>query len=71
MNPYEVSRILISGDAFHEDITFENLPNELEDQFELGDCIINQEKRIFFNIKNNSVNQIKFNFNTQVFLLNF
>ncbi len=41
MNPYEVSRILISGDAFHEDITFENLPNELEDQFELGDCIIN------------------------------
>lgn len=71
MNPYEVSRILISGDAFHEDITFENLPNELEDQFELGDCIINQEKRIFFNIKNNSVNQIKFNFNTQVFLLYF
>ena len=69
MNPYEVSRILISGDAFHEDITFENLPNELEDQFELGDCIINQEKRIFFNIKNNSVNQIKFNFNTQVLLL--
>jgi hydrocephalus-inducing protein len=64
MNPYEVSRILVSGDAFHEDITFENLPNDLEDQIELGDCIINTEKRILFNIKNNSQNQIKFNFNT-------
>jgi hydrocephalus-inducing protein len=64
LNPYEVSRILINGDAFHEDIIFENLPNDLEDSIEMGDCIINTEKRITFNIKNNSESQLKFNFNT-------
>lgn len=41
LNPYEVSKVLINGDAFHEDVIFENLPNDLEDTLEMGDCVIN------------------------------
>jgi hypothetical protein len=54
LNPYEISRVLINGDAFHEDILFENLPKDLEDTIEMGDCVINQENRIVFAVRNNS-----------------
>jgi hydrocephalus-inducing protein len=54
LNPYENSKIHIIGEGFYEDITFEGLPKDLEDEIDLGDCIINLEKRITFNIRNNS-----------------
>lgn len=40
-NPYEIYPILITGEGFYEDIIFENLPNNSEDEISLGDCIIN------------------------------
>ncbi len=47
---------MITGEGFYEDITFDNLPNNLEDEINFGDCIIKKEKRIQFLIKNNSNN---------------
>jgi hydrocephalus-inducing protein len=65
LNPYENSRVMITGEGFYEDITFEGLPNEAEEEISFGDCIINTERRMTFFIRNNSTNAIKFNWNTQ------
>ena len=65
LNPYENWKIMVKGEGFYEDITFEGLPLELEDEINLDDCIINVEKRHTFFIRNNSNAQIKFNWNTQ------
>ena len=32
---------MVQGEGFYEDIVFEDLPNELEDEINLGDCILN------------------------------
>ena len=64
-NPYEISKILVSGEGFYEDVTFENLPEELEDEVNLGDCVINMEKKLAFSLKNHSNAQIRFQFNAQ------
>ncbi len=47
---------MIVGEGFYEDITFEGLPKDLEDEIDLGDCVINVEKRVSFNVRNNSNN---------------
>ncbi len=52
LNPYENSRIMIQGEAFYEDISFEGLQNE--DSVDLGDCINGVDKKINFIIRNNS-----------------
>ena len=44
LNPYEVTKIAVTGESFNEEIVFENLPNE--DEIIFGDCIINLEKKI-------------------------
>lgn len=41
LNPYEITKMLVTGEGFYEDIVFEHLPNESEDEILLGDCIIN------------------------------
>lgn len=56
---------MVQGEGFYEDIVFEDLPNELEDEVNLGDCILNQEKKLTFAVKNNSSEPIRFNWNTQ------
>jgi len=47
---------MIQGEGYYEDIVFENLPRDLEDEIELGDCVINSEKRVTFAVRNNSDN---------------
>lgn len=37
LNPYEVTKLMISGEGFYEDIVFESLPDESEDEVNLGD----------------------------------
>lgn len=44
-------------------MVFENLPKDLEDEIDLGDCVINQEKKVYFAIKNNSNSHVKFQWN--------
>ena len=41
LNQFEVFRFKIEGEAYSEDILFENLPLEEEDKVNLGDCIVN------------------------------
>lgn len=43
LNPYEQGRMMIMGEGFYEDITFEGLPNGLEEEVNLGDCILTSE----------------------------
>ena len=53
MNPYEITKIAVAGEAFFEEIIFEGLPNEFEDEVLFGDCVINIEKKVNFYLKNN------------------
>lgn len=65
LNPYEVTRFMITGDGFQEDVVFEGLPEEAEDEVNLGDCFTNSEKKLGFYIRNNRGENIKFNWNSQ------
>jgi hydrocephalus-inducing protein len=60
LNQFESFRFKIEGEAYSEDILFENLPLEEEDKINFGDCIIKEEKRLNFSIKNNNTEAIKF-----------
>lgn len=64
LNPYEVTKFMISGDGFYEDIVFEGLPDEAEDEVNLGDCVTSQERKIGFYVRNNKSETIKFNWNS-------
>lgn len=58
LNPYEVTKIAVTGESFFEEIIFENLASEDEVQF--GDCVINVEKKMAFMLRNNSNACIRF-----------
>lgn len=60
LNQFEVLRFRIEGEAYNEEILFENLPLEEEDKITFGDCIIKEEKRLNFSIKNNAQECVKF-----------
>lgn len=64
-NPYETSRIMAGGDAFYEELTFEGLPDDLEEEMNLGDCVVGVEKKIVFAIRNNSSGSVRFSWNAQ------
>jgi hydrocephalus-inducing protein len=64
LNPYENIKMLVTGEGFFEDIVFEGLPRESEDELNLGDCIINQEKRVNFTLRNNAAEAVRFRWNT-------
>lgn len=54
LNPYELTKFMIMGEGFYEDVVFENLPDNKEDEIDLGDCVINSERKAHFAIKNNA-----------------
>jgi hydrocephalus-inducing protein len=60
LNPYEITRIAVVGEAFFEEIVFEKLPNDLEDEVIFGDSVIGSEKKITFMIRNNGSNIVRF-----------
>lgn len=51
------------GEGFVENVTFEGLPENQEDELVLGDCIVNKHKGCTFNIVNNGDKVIKFRWN--------
>jgi len=59
-NPYESLTIAIEGEGYREDIMFENLPHDKEDECHFGDCIIGEEKSVSFFMKNYCENPVKF-----------
>ena len=44
-NPYEQHKVLIAGEGYSENVTFEGLP---EDELQVGDCIVGKAKTVTF-----------------------
>ena len=63
-NPYENPRLIVRGEGYQEDIIFDGLPKDLEDEINFGDCVINTEQKNGFRIKNNSGSLIRFKWDT-------
>lgn len=55
LNQFEVYKFKIEGEAYTEDILFENLPLEEEDKINFGDCVVKEEKRLNFSIKTTQI----------------
>lgn len=62
-NPYECHKVQIVGEGYTEHVTFEGLPNDLEDELQLGDCIINKAKHETFTLVNSSDKAVRFKWN--------
>jgi hydrocephalus-inducing protein len=62
-NPYEQHRVLLMGEGYAENVTFEGLPEGLEDELAIGDCIVNKAKSAVFQIVNNGEKAVKFRWN--------
>jgi len=60
LNPFEHTIIELKGEAFEDEILFDNLPNNSEDSLEFGDCWNNYEKIHTFIMINKSKDWIKF-----------
>jgi len=54
-NPYENPLIVLEGEAYVEDVSFENLPEDEQDILNFGDCVVNKEKTVNFKIMNHCV----------------
>jgi len=63
LNPYETTKILVSGECYFENVSFEGFPDSLEDEIHFGDCVSKIPKRITFYMKNNTDDVIRFNWN--------
>jgi len=59
-NVFEQHKVLLVGEGFNETITFEGLPDDLEDELNIGDCIIGKAKAATFQIVNNGDKDVKF-----------
>ena len=45
-NVFEQHKVLLVGEGFNETITFEGLPDDLEDEIRIGDYIFGKEKAV-------------------------
>lgn len=62
-NPFECHKVVIQGEGYQETVTFENLPEELEDELRFGDVVVNKAKNVDFNIVNTSDRPVRFEWN--------
>lgn len=62
-NPYEQHKVLIIGEGYAETVTFEGLPEGLEDELVIGDCIVNKAKSAQFLLVNSGDKAVKFRWN--------
>ncbi|TPX54724.1 hypothetical protein PhCBS80983_g05802 [Powellomyces hirtus] len=51
-NAFEDTSVLISGEGYVDDLSFEGLPGDSETEMQLGDCFVNESKLVPFAIKN-------------------
>ncbi|KAJ3129345.1 hypothetical protein HK098_001757 [Nowakowskiella sp. JEL0407] len=58
-NFFEDEVIKLSGEGYLDDITFENLPEESENEIILKDCPIGMTKQLNFSVANNSFESIR------------
>ena len=62
-NPFERHKVVIQGEGYQEIVTFENLPEEKEDELRFGDAIVKKPKNVNFNMVNTSDKPIRFEWN--------
>ena len=55
--------MLLIGAGYSENVTFEGLPDGLEDEMVIGDCIVNKGKSATFQLVNNGDKAVKFRWN--------
>ena len=63
-NPFECHKVVIQDEGYQESVTFENLPEELEDELRFGDAIVNKSKGAEFSIMNTSVKTVQLEWST-------
>jgi len=62
-NSYEQHKVMIIGEGYTESVTFEGLPDDLEDELRFGDCHVNKAKSVDFSLVNNGDKAVKFRWN--------
>lgn len=62
-NVFEQHKVMLVGEGFSESITFENLPENSEDELKIGDCVIGKAKAVSFSLVNAGDKDIKFRWN--------
>ena len=62
-NVYEQHKVMLVGTGYEESVTFEGLPDEAEDELNIGDCVINKAKAVTFMLANNGDSHVKFRWN--------
>jgi len=62
-NPYEQHKVVVIGEGYSESITFEGLPQDMEDELIIGDAVVNKNKTSSFTLMNSSDHVMKFNWN--------
>ena len=65
-NPYELQKVNLIGEGYKENVVFEGLPNNSEDELIFGDCALEKTKKIQFSIASKSSNSIKFEWLIQI-----
>ncbi|KAJ3106206.1 hypothetical protein HDU97_006839 [Phlyctochytrium planicorne] len=65
-NSFEDSAIQLTGEGYVDDVTFDNLPNEADNELSLGDCVINETKQVVFTATNHSTDVIRLNWVSEV-----
>ena len=63
-NVFEQHKVWLIGEGFNESITFEGLPEDMEDELLIGDCIIGKAKAATFQMVNNGDRDVKFRWNS-------
>lgn len=61
-NLFEELTVQLSGEGYLEDFTFDNLPNDSDNEIAFGDCQIGESKQISFTISNHSAEVLRVTF---------
>jgi hypothetical protein len=51
------------GQGYEESVTFEGLPDDQEDEIDIGDCVIGKAKALSFVLANNGDKIVRFRWN--------
>ncbi|KAJ3047832.1 hypothetical protein HK097_011139 [Rhizophlyctis rosea] len=61
-NSFEDTSIIVHGEGYLSDITFDGLPDDLESEIHFGDCYINEARHVDFNVTNHSDEWLRISF---------
>jgi len=59
-NPYEAQKVKLYAESYQEEVVFENLPNNSEDEIKIGDCVIEKPYKIQFSISSKTDKTLRF-----------